>query len=223
MKKKLVFLGILLLSLTGCTTQYNLEFSNGSIKEEIITTILPSDIPTKKSSDISEVDDRVTPFIENDQYPLVNNTKVKYKKKVKKSGNDTIVSLSYNYNHDEFRNSSTFRSCFRNYVFDEQYKGYTLNFSGDFYCLYGNEVVINIKTNNKVLSHNADKVSGNTYSWVINRENLGKVKINMEISKKTKITSSIIYVIVGIIAVVLCVFGFIVLKKIKNKDSINEI
>ena len=184
---------------------------------------MDTDIPKAVPGIDVELDDRVTPFIENDQYPLVNNTKVKYKKKVKKSGNNTIVNLKYNYSHEEFRKSSTFKNCFRHAEFKEKRNGYSLDFSGDFYCLYGDEVVINIKTDNKVLSNNADKVSGNTYTWVINRKNLGHVKINMELSKKTNISGYIIYVIVGIIGIVLCVFGFIVFRKIKNKDSINEI
>ena len=223
MRKKIIFLSILLISLTGCTSQYNLEFSNGKIKEEIITTILPTDIPKKAANAVSELDDRVTPFINNDQYPIFDNTKIKYDKKVKKVNDSTIVTLKHNYSHDEFRKSNTFKSCFRYSSFKENYKNYDLVFSGDFYCLYGDEVEINIKTNNIVISNNADKVSGNTYTWIINRKNLGNVDINMKISKKSNVTSYIIYVIIGVIVVVLAGFGYTAYKIIKNREEVNKI
>ena len=223
MKKKFIFLSILLLSLTGCKTTYNLEFSNNNIKEDITTTILSSDIPKKDANAISEVDDRVTPFIENDQYPIFNDTKIKYKKKVKKENDTTIVNLKYTYSHDEFRNSNTFKKCFRHAELVDNYKDYELTFSGDFYCLYGEEVEINIKTNNKVLSNNADKVSGNTYTWVINKGNLEHANIKMKISKKSNITSYTLYVIIGIVVVVLGLLGFGAYQTVKKREEVNEI
>lgn len=224
MNKKLIFMLIIsIFILTGCSSEYNLEFSNGKIKENIVVNILDSDIPKQPSSQLYEADDRVTPFIKNDQYPFFGNEDIVYKKNVEKSGTTTKVTLDYTYTHDEYLNSTVYKSCFDRTEFSTNKRDYELNFSGNFYCLYGDELVINIKSNNKVISSNADKVSDNVYTWVINKDNVNDVDIQIKISKTPLYIRTIIYIILGIVFVVLLVFGFNVYNKIKNKDSVNEI
>ena len=98
-----------------------------------------------------------------------------------------------------------------------------MNFSGSFYCLHGDSVTINIKTNNEVISHNADKVSGNTYTWVINKDNAQDTNISINISKKSMYIKPIIYIILGVVFLVLSIGAYIAYNKIKNRDSINDI
>lgn len=222
MKKNIIILLISFLFLTGCTSEYTLEFSNKKIKENITVDILDSDI-SNMTSQVAEVDDRITPFIEEDQYPLMNNKDVKYKKKVKNIDLGKRVNLKYTYSHDEFKESKAFNMCFEKKEFSELRKGYSLNFSGKFYCKYTEDVVIKIKTNNVVVSNNADKVEGNTYIWYINSSNVDNVNISMELSKKVKYTKYVIYTILGIIGVVLLVGGLKIYEIIKTRDNVNEL
>lgn len=222
MKKNIIILLISILFLTGCTSEYTLEFSNKKIKENITVDILDSDI-SNMTSQVAEVDDRITPFIEEDQYPLMNNKDVKYKKKVKNIDLGKRVNLKYTYSHDEFKESKAFNMCFEKKEFSELRKGYSLNFSGKFYCKYTEDVVIKIKTNNVVVSNNADKVEGNTYIWYINSSNVDNVNISMELSKKVKYTKYVIYTILGIIGVVLLVGGLKIYEIIKTRDNVNEL
>ena len=87
----------------------------------------------------------------------------------------------------------------------------------------GNELVINIKTNNEVISNNADKVNGNVYTWIINKDNKDKVDIQIRISKHTIYLKTIIYSIIGILFIVLLFVGYIFYNKFKNRDSVNDI
>lgn len=226
MKKNIIVLIALVVILTGCSNEYNLTFSNKGVKEEIITTILSSDIKTQSQAEKNagiESDDRITPFIEEEQYPFANDTTKKYDKKVDKKNGLTTVNLTYNYSFDEYKKSKAYTQCFKYKSLDYNDNGYLLEMSGIFYCLYGDEVKINIKTNNKVISHNANKVSGNTYTWIINKDNVAETDIKINISKESTIKSYAMYIVLGILAIVLIVCGYIAFQKINNRDEINKI
>lgn len=223
MKKKLLILILFLFIITGCSAEYTLDFSNKEIKENINITILDSDIPKSDPNSLIEPDDRITPFIKGEQYPVFNNKDITYNKKVDKNGNITTIKLDYNYTHQKFKNSTVYKTCFENASFESERKNYVLNFSGSFYCLYGKEIKINIKTNNKVNSHNADKVSGNTYTWIVNQKNVDDTNILMDISKESKIIDMVAYIILGIALVVIIIFGYRVYTKIKKSKDVNEI
>ena len=223
MKKVIMVLAIFVFILTGCSSEYNLEINNSKIKENIKVEILDADIPKEVPGIDVELNDRITPFINNDQYPIFNNTKIKYKKKVTKVGDLTKVTLNHTYTHDEFRNSNTFKTCFENAEFKKTRKGYDLNFSGSFYCLYGDSIKINVKTNNKVINHNADKVSGNVYTWVINDNNVKNVDINLSLSKQSALITPLLYVIASAIFLVISVFAYRFYKIYKAKDSVNDL
>lgn len=224
--KKNILLLILILILTGCTSEYNINFDNDEIKENIVVTIPDSSIPIyteeEREANIAP-DDPVTPFIENDQYPFLNNEEIKYKKNVDKKGDITTVTLDYTYTHDSFQKARTFKSCFEEPYYEENKDSYTLNFSGNFYCLYGDELKINLKTNNEVLENNADEVKGNVYTWIVNRDNYQKLNINIEISKKARVFKPVAMIILGIIGTILIVGGIVAYIKIKNRESVNEI
>lgn len=223
MKKKGILLFIIFTILTGCSSEYNIEFSNNKIKENIKVDILDSDMPKKFDENIYSSSDIITPFINNDQYPFFGNEEIIYNKIVNKNGNTTHIELNYDYSHQDFLNSTVYRSCFENSEFTTNKKYYDLNFYGTFYCLYGEELVINIKTDNEVISNNADKVNGNVYTWIINKDNIDKVNIQMRISKHTVYFKIIIYGIVGIFFIGLLIAGYIAYNKFKNRDSINDI
>ena len=223
MRRKCILMFIFFTILTGCSSEYNIEFSNNKIKENLKVDILDSELPKQFDEKIYSSSDIITPFINNDQYPFFGNEKIVYNKTVNKNGKTTHVELNYDYSHADFLNSNVYKSCFENSNFVTNKKYYDLNFSGTFYCLYGNELVINIKTNNEVISNNADKVNGNVYTWIINKDNKDKVDIQIRISKHTIYLKTIIYSIIGILFIVLLFVGYIFYNKFKNRDSVNDI
>lgn len=221
MKKRLIMLASVILFITGCNSKYTLTISDKGLEENIDLTIPKSYIKEQteeeKNADIAP-DDQITPFIENDQYPLYGNNLNTYTKKVSETDDSINVNLNYFYKPSEFSNSNTLKKCFDNYGYSYQ-NGYYLKASGKFYCLYSDKIEINIKTKNKVIKHNADKVSGNVYTWYINEENKDSVDIEIKTSKREVLLTVVPYVVIVAIAImVIMIFIFF-----KNKRQANEI
>lgn len=215
MKKIIIILVCILLC--GCTTKYNLEISNNSFKENIDITIDKEDHPVYSEEYINsgaEIDDQITPFLEQDTYSIdKNNYKKKYKKEVKSINNYTNVKMSYNYDEKEFKNSNTLNKCFEHHTFKFD-KKYYIHGYGNFYCLYTSNLDIIIKAKNKVISHNADDVNGNEYIWHVNYDNINNFDLEIEMEKGF----SIEYMIYIITAFVVLMISYIVYKiaKIRN-------
>ena len=214
---KKIFILIICIFVGGCTTKYNLEISNNSFKEKINVTIDRDDTVRNAEENINsveEIDDQISPFLKKDNYSI--GTTKKYKKAIKKEADYTNVRLSYIYGEEEFRNANTL-DCFEHHTFkfDETY--YIHGF-GSFYCLYSDDLEIVIKTNNNVISNNADYVNGNEYIWYVNNENVNNFELEIEIEKGfSRDVTIYIIVIVGFSFV-----AFIVYNMAKNRNRINN-
>ena len=215
--KKILLLFIFFL-VCGCSANYNLEIANNSFKENIDIRILKSEIPASTNNDGVEVDDQITPFI-NEQTPAFFKIKDKfYSKKVYEQDDHYNINLSYKYTFDEFKNAYSINSCFENIEISGE-DIYYINLKGMFYCLYSDSVDIKIKTNNDVINHNADRREGNTYIWSIHNGNINNVNILFEVSKDIKNKSIILEI--SIITILLIILG-IVLKIVKKKNKENN-
>lgn len=223
MKKRIILFVIFMLILTGCSSEYTLELSNKGIKETLIVDILDSEIPSNSGNSITEMDDQITPFINEDQYPFLDDQTKKYNKEVTKENGVTKVKLDYEYKHDEYPKSTVYNTCFQNSFYESGRRYHELRLGGTFYCLYGDQAVINIKTNNLVKKHNADKVSGNVYTWIIDLDNVSDTEINIVVSKWPAFIKPVVYVIIGAVFLSLILFGYIMNRKMKNIDTINDI
>ncbi len=218
--KKLIILLLLTFLLAGCTSKYNLEISNNSFKEDINAVIKKDEIPKdSKYSDI-ELDDQITPFLKNEYPALFSKPDALYKKKVTYFDDYINVDMNYKYTAEEFENSNSLRLCFEDYeyLYDDTYY---IHASGTFYCLYTDEMDINIKTHNKVIDHNADSVNGNVYTWHINGSNVNDVNILFEVKKGIELQKIVSYLIIGIILAVLVAVSCILLRK--NSKKVNKV
>ena len=215
--KKLVLLSVIFLLLTGCSSVYNVEITDNTIKEEFITSIPDSErVGNEILDQYSEPDDPITPFISEDQYPFVDNKEIIYKKDVKRNGNNTIVKLSCEYDIDDFKRSRVYNECFeKSYIKRED--GYLrLGFVGEFYCLYGDSLKINIKPKNKVINDTSNDVNNGVYSWTINDNNVDKVNIQMiiEDNQDTQSSNKIVLILLGVL-IIFVIFGIIIFRKRK--------
>ncbi len=206
MKKIVMFLIISLFLLSGCTSVYNITINDDTISEEIMSIIPSTDIIPRTQEEIVdgiEADDQITPFIEEDQNPFTDNNKIKYKKSVSKSGINTIVRLSYDYDIDSFKHSRVYNECFEKSVIKRENGYLRLGFVGNFYCLRGDSITINIKTNRKVLNDTADDVDNNVYKWTINDSNQDRVNIQMILDDTTDTSGGNGYTMILIIILII--------------------
>jgi len=196
MKKTLILLGFLIM-MTGCTLDYNLVISEKTFEENIL--ILEDN--TQNWNKICETDgvftykeridflrdypvalyknaemDPYDPTIEIDGVDYYEKEKVNdyesYGLKMSSSGKianmNDLRSLSYCYdiarvinNKDEYIISTSFKNnCFDKYPLLD-------------------ELNINITTDMKVTSNNADSVNGDTYTWKITRSNYSDKSISL--------------------------------------------
>jgi hypothetical protein len=207
MKKKILLVLSVIFLLTGCDNVYNLTIEDDILKEEIISII-----PDDKADAVDKM------FIEEEDYPFFDNYKHKYKKVVKRSGNTTIVSLNYDYTIDTFKQSRTYNECFEKSVIKEEDGYLKFAFVGEFNCLYGDSLEINLRSNRKVVNSNAESVDEDVYTWSINRKNKNNVDIQFVLGNTNEVnTSSIVTIIFVILFVIIVIVDIYLFKKKKNK------
>lgn len=217
-KFKFLFISIILIFLSGCTADYNIDISDNEIQESFSSVVYKSEIPTSNLEGV-EADDQLTPFIQNDQYPFLNNYDIIYDKNIVEEDEYRLVKFKYSYSPEDFINSNSLNKCFENinYSYDDNY---VFDLNGYFYCLYTEKLNINVTTKNKVISNNADEVNDNTYTWHINSSNFDNVDIRLEIEKNTlkdKVNSySLIVISIFIICTVLVFFIVLLYKRKKH-------
>lgn len=217
--KKIIILLFLIFLVTGCSSQYNLYISNDNIEENIVLKIEKPVIDNSLNSFV-EVDDRVTPFVNGNQYPFYNNYDIVYDKNVIDDNNFYYVTFNYKYKDFDFSNSYLLNSCFEKHIYSYD-KYYYFRLSGQFSCLYSSSMDINIKSDNKVIYNNADEVNKNVYTWHINSQNVSDVLIEMKIDKNNdSFYLKIFFVGLFIVIIVLLFFLFKFLKKTKSCNSI---
>ena len=207
---KYVFVILLMLIMSGCSIDYTLFISDKGFDETIKVNVIDNLENTE--------------FAEKDYNPLHHSDSIFYDKKVKKSNENIDIKLHYNYSLEEFNNANSFNQAFYNKnikitdkIIDIQLselKG--LNVSTDF--------DIKIKTNNKVLSNNADSVKGNTYIWHVKDDNKENVNIKIKIQRGTFQSNSnsniiIIYIVLGIIIISLTAVIYFTYKKRKKSNE----
>ena len=207
----------LLILLSGCTVNYNVEFVNGEFKEAI-------------EFNVNSEEYTATDLREMDLYAVYDtNEQILYDKNISENNGLVTGTFSYDYKGVDYNNSRVFRQCYDVYGVREDEEYYYIKTNGEFKCMIvdyisADEVRINFKTNHEVVDHNADMVDGNTYTWIVNAANASDKPINITISKHDinsggfKLnTLTIAFIIVILVAIIgYLVFSFIA----KEKDKI---
>lgn len=210
MKKKILLMLSIVFLLTGCDNVYNLTIEDDTIREEIIS-IIPD----------YAADDADKEFIKEEHYPWIDNKTNKYRRVVQKSGDNTIVSLSYDYSIKDFKTSRVYNECFEKSIIKEENGYLKFAFIGEFYCLYGDSLEVNLRSNRTVENHNAKSVDEEegVYTWNINRKNMNDVDIQFVLGEVNEVDSSNILTIFFVIVFVIIVIIDIFLLKSKKKNK----
>ena len=172
---------IMLLFLTGCKFEYNLVIDANSIKEN---SIIYNSGSTKDSikEDVFSIMDKYTGMTNDYRwmpYTIVN------------KNNTYGLSLDEEYSILDYQNSDVFSQCYDSYKIVKSENSIIISTGNKFNCFdYYKEledVTVNLTTDLKVISSNADKVNNKTYTWNINRNN--KENINIKLSTANESSS----------------------------------
>lgn len=204
---KLTLISILLFLVTGCSVEYQLTFNDNQLTEKIRIDASESSLTVDEMKQMLE-----------EQLP--ENELQSYQTKVNKNKK---IELTNKYSTKTYKNSLILSQCYTAYNFIESDQYYDLTTSQTFTCnpfdyMIIDELTVEIKTNHKVLSSNADEVKGNTYIWKLTQKNKEDKSIQIRFSKE-KIESKIGLIILGIavmIAIIILI-TFMIQRKSNNK------
>lgn len=217
-KYKIVLLIVILLSLTGCSFEYNIKIDTNTISEENIVYIPNTD----KNNIKLEVEKLVS------KYTGPTNSLGMYKQSVIEDNNNFGMSYKKNYDTlNDYNNSLSFSICYDNYKLIKEKDKIVISTSKRFNCFnkYSelDDVTINIDSSLEVESSNADEVNGNIYTWNINKSNANNKPINIvlkpntEQKEKQRQLSVVLLVIAAFILLGIIVFLIRTRGKRKNK------
>lgn len=215
----LLFVGLLF---CGCAPySYEIDFNQGVI-QETITFDFDYDL-YEAAEELADSDGQYSEYeLVNNEIPALQDYSKNYSKVISKNGNGHIVNLNYRYDYDSFENNMFINSCFENAIYLNEVDYYYVKLYGDYTCFADRSFDINLTTHNKVISSNADNVSGNKLTWTMDIAK-STYDIEFQISKDTtyeKIDKSITaWQIIEIIVFVILLSGFISVAVIYHKTK----
>ena len=139
--KKILFILITCLLLTGCTVNYNLEINDNNFKETITGSVLNKELDTNNSTSINNYS-----FLLNEEQPsFYKNENIFYNKTTNNTQEGIDFDFNYTFNENNFNNSRIINECFDNHIYEYKDNKYYLVVSGKFNCNYSETTNINIK------------------------------------------------------------------------------
>ncbi len=213
--RKLILLFVSVFVLTGCSVQYDLEIDKDTISEDMKVSILNTE--TDRNTFLNQVNIPMKVYSDKNEYYDVKN-----------DDNDGNFNVVYSYKHDfsNYENSTFLNKCYQSHVIKNSNDYISISTDEKFNCiileddLFASPVTINITTKLKVISNNADKVSGDTYTWIIDESNYLNKPINIEMkipSDKTALVSQTKNTFIMILAFAIPILLIVLLVYIKNK------
>ena len=189
--KKIILLILLVLLLTGCKATYNISFDK-NINESIKIYTSNTNIETANKETVNKVSEELYNFEYGYEY---------YKKEKYYEGNNTGYNYTNKFDYEDYNMYTELQKCYDDFNYSNDDNTVSLSTSEQFTCFdyYPEieEVTINMTSQYNITSSNADKVDGNTYTWIINKDNYQNKPLEIKINKKQeykekKITSKMI-------------------------------
>ena len=237
MKKRIIYLLIIILLLTGCTCEYNLVINGDTYSEEVILNGNNEESSLFNQKWQIPVDKDIYNSLSGDPSSNIDIDDNIYNYKL--SGNKLL--FNYDFSIHELNNSTAISNCYKTATVNAYQDRIILSTASEVTCFdkYPNldELVINITVDRPVISHNADYKNGNIYTWNITRDNFSDKSINMildnsdiidnntplEDNNKNNIDTDnkddyTLYIFCGILLLTL-LLGYFIINKIKNRED----
>lgn len=181
MKKIVLFLSLLFL-VSGCSINYNLEFSGEDILEEIDFSLTESEYDEWNSNQSEKFEEDGYVYFNSQQLLAFSDDYEELHKRIlNRNGNSYDVNYSYKYNYKNYNRSMVIDSCFSEYNILNKDDYYYVKLDGPFTCFY-DDMNINIKTDRKVIHTNGEYNNG-VYTWKITEDNFKDFELIFHIDK----------------------------------------
>lgn len=217
---KIFFLTLIVLFVSGCSAEYNLEIKDGRVYEEGI--LLEPNSYYETNDIASEIDTII--FLNDDD----SNFFSYYQKDKVIGSNRSGVKLFEDFSLNNFHLESPFVDyCYPETTFRAVDGIMTLKTSKQFKCWnhIDETLTINIKTDYEVVSNNATRSNGNTYTWEFdsrdsNNEIIMQMRQAAVTEEKEFIPSMPIVYIVGALVIVATSAVYIMKKRSEKNNRI---
>lgn len=177
MKKTTIL--IMLLLLTGCSIEYNVDINDNIVEETITGYVTDKEIGDgSKGTGLNIYYD----LLYKEQHALIFGDDL-YTKNISEKGKKIYYNFEYAYENN-YKDSMIINSCYENVLFTEDDNFYYINLGGEFSCMYADKINVSVFSYNTIIDSNADKISDDKYIWTIENEN--DADINLTISKTLK-------------------------------------
>lgn len=221
MKYLKLLLVLLVFCLTGCDVTYNLTITDDEMIESALFWY-------DDSNENKKIVDQYLKVNHQAYFDMDTSTTNNYNQKKITDDGKIGLNLEYKYNENYLEKSSLIDKCY--------YKKSVINSDDEINiytdkkvnCMYTDDVkqfdslTINIKTDLEVVENNADKVDGNTYTWVINENNYQNHPIQMRIKKGTDkgFNFWIIIIVIIVLLLIIAIFAYNTYLKNKKRNKI---
>lgn len=176
--KKIILSVLLLLFASGCDAIYNVEIYNDTCKEDV--TIIEDDSNNwyDKNQYGATFKDMLDEEYNHDNYY--------YSKKMISSESELGLNYKGELSLIDYDTSSIVYRCYDYFTMAEKDESIVISTSNHNRCFdnykWLDNLTINVKTNHKVISNNADNINGNTYTWELSKYDNDR-PIQIELSK----------------------------------------
>lgn len=197
--KKFILFVICLVFLSGCDVDYNLVITENGISENTKVFTDTNSYEEYDGRSLSSFFDLYSehyePIYFNDEnydyylggyqpnvryYSLNNYVKDNYKG----------IELQNVFSFSDFYRSDMVKQCFDELNIQNSYEIYLIRTSNKckLFSSYSllNQIKITITTNLEIIYNNADSVNGNTYTWIINKDNYTNKSVRLSLVNSTK-------------------------------------
>ncbi len=219
-KRKIVLLLTIILIATGCEAKYNLTIDENKMVETASFFV----------DNNEENQEILTNYLQSNYmayYNMDNRKSYNYEKEEIYNDNNIGMKLKYTYLGDNLKKSSLLEKCYYKKSIIKTENEIVISTDGKATCFYKDsdklldKLTINIKTDLKVIENNADKVKGNTYTWIIDDSNYQNKPINMRIDlteeEEESYTSIVLLCIFG--GIIIAVLSVIIYMYIRNRKN----
>lgn len=197
--KKIILLICLMVMLSGCTAEVNIDLTEKKVSEDIKITAESDSLNSKESlkgafRQYMPVDKNV---IIPDTDPDVKQRGIKYyKQDTQELGNGYIFNYKYDFDFNDYNNATSLNRVFKSSSLELDRKEKELTFYTDNggiilmdeYPSFTN-LVVNIKTDLKLIETNADQQKDGVYTWIFNNGSDNK-GIYLKLSTKKEINNN---------------------------------
>lgn len=194
MKNKCLLFFVIVLCCTGCHVDYNLNIDNDLNLDEAV--VLQADT-SSDAERIEKYDEYLPVDYNSDDYSSFDKKlpNMKYYS-IKKSKDNSSMSLKYKFDISQFNEGMIAKSCFKYITVMKKKKGegrygaLLLSTSNRLQCMdnYENldQVAIHISSKYKLIESNADEVTHHNYTWYYDRSNYTNKHIYLLLDIKEK-------------------------------------